>query len=167
MGFPGGPAVKDLPAMQEWQETRVQSLGQRSPGGEKGKPLQYTCLENPMDRGAWWATVHRVAKSWKWLKQLSTHIWPLISAWLIKTLPVSYFLLISIGPKIWLYSPWLLAIGYITWFCVAILWVEGDHCSLRCLGTGVITWCTSSVGRIGMNTVGTDEGQSIFAPAVS
>ena len=36
----------------------------RSPGGEHGNPLQYSCLEDPMDRGAWWATVHRVAKSW-------------------------------------------------------------------------------------------------------
>ena len=34
----------------------------RSPGGGYGNPLQYSCLENPMDRGAWWATVHRVAK---------------------------------------------------------------------------------------------------------
>ena len=35
----------------------------RSPGGENGNPLQYSCLENPMDRGACWATVHRVTKS--------------------------------------------------------------------------------------------------------
>ena len=35
----------------------------RSPGGGNGNPLQYSCLENPMDRGAWWTTVHRVAKS--------------------------------------------------------------------------------------------------------
>ena len=35
----------------------------RSLGGGNGNPLQYSCLENPMDRGAWWATVHRVAKS--------------------------------------------------------------------------------------------------------
>ena len=35
----------------------------RSPGGSHGNPLQYSCLENPLDRGAWWATVHRVAKS--------------------------------------------------------------------------------------------------------
>ena len=33
-----------------------------SPGGGHGNPLQYPCLENPMDRGAWWATVHRVAE---------------------------------------------------------------------------------------------------------
>ena len=44
------------------QETWVQSLGQEDPL-EKAKPLQYSCLENPMDGGAWWATVHEVAKS--------------------------------------------------------------------------------------------------------
>ena len=42
---------------------RVQSLDREdSPGEENGNPLQYPCLENPMDRGAWRATVHRVAK---------------------------------------------------------------------------------------------------------
>ena len=41
----------------------IPGLG-RSPGGGHGNPLQYSCLENPMDRGAWWATVHRVAQSW-------------------------------------------------------------------------------------------------------
>ena len=44
----------------------------RSPGGGHGNPLQYSCLENPMERGAWRATVHRVAKSWIKLKGLST-----------------------------------------------------------------------------------------------
>ena len=43
------------------------------PAGGHGKPLQYSCLENPMDRGAWWATVLRVAKSWTQLKWLSAH----------------------------------------------------------------------------------------------
>ena len=42
----------------------------RSPGGGHGNPLQYSCLENPMDRGAWWATVHRVAKNWSWRRLL-------------------------------------------------------------------------------------------------
>ena len=37
----------------------------RTPGGGNGNPVQYSCLENPMDRGAWWATVHRVTKSLK------------------------------------------------------------------------------------------------------
>ena len=43
----------------------------RFPGGGHGNPLQYSCLENPMDRGAWWATVHGVTKSWTRLKQLN------------------------------------------------------------------------------------------------
>ena len=52
--------VKNLPAMQEMQ---VRSLGQEEPLGEGiGNPLQYSCLGNPMERGAWWATVHGVAK---------------------------------------------------------------------------------------------------------
>jgi len=38
----------------------------RSLGVGNGNPLQYSCLENPTDRGAWWATIHRVAKSWTW-----------------------------------------------------------------------------------------------------
>ena len=41
----------------------IPELG-RSPGGGHENPLQYSCLENPMDRGAWWATVHRVTKHW-------------------------------------------------------------------------------------------------------
>ena len=45
----------------------------RSPGGGHGNPLQYSCLENPKDRGAWRVTVHRVAKSQKGLKQHSKH----------------------------------------------------------------------------------------------
>ena len=39
----------------------------RSPGGENGNPLQYSCLGNPMNRGAWQATVHRGTKNWTWL----------------------------------------------------------------------------------------------------
>ena len=45
----------------------------RSPGGGHGKSLQYFCLENPMDRGAWWPIVHRITKSQTQLKRLSTH----------------------------------------------------------------------------------------------
>ena len=45
--------------------------GGRFPGGGHGNPFQCSCLENLMDRGAWWATVHRVAQSWTLLKQLS------------------------------------------------------------------------------------------------
>ena len=42
------------------------------PGGGNGNPLQYSCLENHMERGAWWVTVHGVVQSWTWLKWLST-----------------------------------------------------------------------------------------------
>ena len=45
----------------------------RSPGGGHGNPLQYSCLQNPMDRGAWWAIVHRIAKRQTRLKRLNTH----------------------------------------------------------------------------------------------
>ena len=50
----------------------IPGLG-RSLGEGHCSPLQYSCLDNPMDRAAQWATVHRVAKSWTWRKQLSTH----------------------------------------------------------------------------------------------
>ena len=65
MEFPGGSVIKNLPAMQGMQEimSSVPGLG-RSLGGGHVNPLQYSCLENPMDRGAWRATVYRVAQSW-------------------------------------------------------------------------------------------------------
>ena len=50
----------------------IPGLG-RSPGGGHGNPLQYSCLENPMNRGAWWGIVHRVAKNRTQLKWLRTH----------------------------------------------------------------------------------------------
>ena len=64
MGFPGGTVVKNLPANtgDTRDEGSIPGSG-RSPGEENGNPLQYSCLENPMDKVAWWATVHRVTKS--------------------------------------------------------------------------------------------------------
>ena len=47
----------------------------RSPGGGHSNPFQYSCLENPKDRGAWWGAVHRAAESSTQLKQMSTHAW--------------------------------------------------------------------------------------------
>ena len=56
--------VQNLPAMQETQEMQVQSLGPEDPLEEESdSPPQYSCLENPMERGTWWATAHGVAKS--------------------------------------------------------------------------------------------------------
>ena len=61
---PMAQQVKNLPAMQESQERQVQSLGREDPlEEENGNPLQYSCLKNSMNRGAWQATVHGVAKS--------------------------------------------------------------------------------------------------------
>jgi len=59
-GFPGGSVVKNLPANAEDVDS-IPGSG-RSPGEGNGNPLKYSCLGNPMDRGAWWATVHGVAK---------------------------------------------------------------------------------------------------------
>ena len=61
MGFPGIPMVKNAPANAE-DAGLIPGL-QRPTGGGSGNPLYYSCLENPMDRGAWWATVHGVTKS--------------------------------------------------------------------------------------------------------
>ena len=63
-GFPGGSVVKNLPANAgvTRDEASVPKLGRPS-GRGNGNPLQYSCLENPMDRAAWWAAVHGVAKS--------------------------------------------------------------------------------------------------------
>ena len=60
-GFPGGAVVKNLPASAGDME--FEPWVGNSPGGEKGNSLQYSCLENPMDRGVWQATVYRVAES--------------------------------------------------------------------------------------------------------
>ena len=65
--------VKNLPASAgDLRDVGSIPGSGRSPGG--GNTPQYCCLENHMDRGAWWGTVHRVTKSWTRLKRLSTHI---------------------------------------------------------------------------------------------
>ena len=60
MGLPGVSVVKNPLALQE---TLVQSLGQEDPLPKGMARLQYSCLENPMDRGAWWASVHEITES--------------------------------------------------------------------------------------------------------
>ena len=62
-------AIKNSPAKTRDLRDKgsIPELG-RFPEGGHGNPLQYSCLENLMDRGAWWATFHRVAKSWAELK---------------------------------------------------------------------------------------------------
>ena len=61
-GFPGGSDGKE--SVYNARDTGSIPGSGRSPGEGHGNPLQYSCLENPMDRGAWWAVVHGVTKSW-------------------------------------------------------------------------------------------------------
>ena len=73
-GFPGGASGKGPPANAGDIGEAVSVLGLgRSPDGGHDSPLQHSCLENPMYRGAWRATVHRVTKNRTQLKRLSTH----------------------------------------------------------------------------------------------
>ena len=73
-GFPVCSVVKNPPANagDTGDASSTPNLG-RSPGEGNGNSLQYSCLENPMDKGGWWATVHRVAKSQTVLKRLRMH----------------------------------------------------------------------------------------------
>ena len=66
LGFPGSSAAREF-ACNAGDPSLILGLG-RSPGGGRGSPLQYSCLENPHGQRAWWATVHGVAES---LTQLS------------------------------------------------------------------------------------------------
>ena len=79
MGFSGGSVVKNSSAMQETREVSSIPGSVGSPGGGNGNLLQYSCLENSMDRGAWGMTVHRVSKNWTRLKKLTMHTWFCIS----------------------------------------------------------------------------------------
>ena len=78
MGCAGASVVKKPPtkALNSEDASSIPRLG-RSSGEGNGNPLQYSCLENPMDRGAWWATTHAVTKS---QIQLSTPVWMIITS---------------------------------------------------------------------------------------
>ena len=78
----------------------------RSLGGEHGNSLQYSCLENPMDWGAWQATAHRVAKSQTWLKRLSMHtcfVYPLFNCyWPAKKTELQYDIIVNYEHRNWI-----------------------------------------------------------------
>ena len=72
MGFPGGSVVKNLPAnVGDVRDLDSIPGSGRSPGEGNSNPLQYFCLKNSMDRGAWWATVHGVVKESDTTEQLN------------------------------------------------------------------------------------------------
>ena len=62
------------------------------PGGRHGNSLQYFCLENPMDRGAWWATDHRVTENQTQLKRLSKHVYTAKHVYLVPSLVFRFYL---------------------------------------------------------------------------
>ena len=74
-GFPDGASVKQPTCQCQRLKRDVDSIPGpgRFPGGGHGNSHQYYCLENPMDRRAWWATIHSVTNSWTPLKRLSMH----------------------------------------------------------------------------------------------
>ena len=82
-GFPGGASGKGCACQCQW------SLGQEDPLEEGLAAHSSSCLENPMDRGAWWATVQGVKKSWTELKQRRTHTRSFWEKWVLGTLPAT------------------------------------------------------------------------------
>jgi len=85
LGFPGGAVVKNPPpnAIDTGDAGLIPELG-RSPAKGNGNPLQYSCLENPMDRGAWWATVHGVTKNQDMTEQTCTLLLKVTSRYCLK-----------------------------------------------------------------------------------
>ena len=71
-GSPAGTAVKKKNPPASAGDTSLIPGLVRSLGGRNGNPLQYSCLGNPMDRGAWWTTVYVEAKSWTGLNNYAT-----------------------------------------------------------------------------------------------
>ena len=77
VGFPDGSVVKNLPANAgDIREADSIPGSETAPGGRNGNPLQYACLGNLLDRGAWWATVHGVTKDGTQLYNGTTTIKP-------------------------------------------------------------------------------------------
>ena len=117
-GFPHGDSGKE-PACQyrRHKRCRFNPWVGKIPGGGHGNPLQYPCLEKPMDRGAWWASVHMVTKSWTWLKQLS-------SKFIAKTAPVlhpfvvpcSLWVTLKLSPSLWIWVALVMCFSHLnTW----------------------------------------------------
>ena len=71
LGFPVALVVKNSAVQGTW-ETQVPTWVRKIPRGGHGHPLQHSHLENPMDRGAWWATAHGVTQNRMWLDQLGS-----------------------------------------------------------------------------------------------
>ena len=89
----------------------------RSPGEGNGNPLQYSCLENSMDRGAWWATDHGIAKIWTWLSYFHFHRSNLVFPYDIQQHILPHFIDVSLF--------------FCPWFIFSIFWGWGYKSDLR------------------------------------
>ena len=77
VGYPGGTSVKKKKKLTcQCRRSKRHAGSILGAGRSPGNPLQYSCLENPIDKGVWWATVRRVEKSRTWLRRLSMHTGP-------------------------------------------------------------------------------------------
>ena len=105
-GFPGGSVVKNWPA-NAGDAGSVPGLGRSSEEGNDN-PLQYSYLENPMDRGVWWATVHGVAKESNTVWWLNNHFWnsPRLASFFQAMVLNTPHLCLSVSLCLWL-SPYL------------------------------------------------------------
>ena len=105
-------------------DTRLMPESGRSPGRRHANSLPYFGQENSMDRGAWWATVHRITKSWIWLKQLSTAKHEYTFVW---SQVVVFFFFYFLG---WLFLLFWLEIARFSWSFCSLLDVSGFANSL-------------------------------------
>ena len=115
-GFSGSSVVNNLPA--NTGDTRDVGLipgSGRSPREGNGNPLQYSCLENLMDRGAWWAAVHGVAKSWARLSDW--HLLTYSTRDSQESSPAPKFESITSLAFNFLYGPTLTTIHYYSYYC--------------------------------------------------
>ena len=119
--------LKRLSACNAGDLGSIPELG-RSPGEGNGNPLQYSCLENPIDGGAWWATVHGVAQSWTQLSDF-TSLWRNVCS-----SPLSVFMLRCVCCcrvwwilcTFWISVPYLVydsqTFSPIAWFSFSLCW---------------------------------------------
>ena len=100
MGFPGGPVVKNLPANTGHSVSIPES--RRSSGGGNSNPLQYSRLENPMDRGAWQDTVHGVTRVLDMTEQLTLSLSSL-TIWyhIVNQVPILFCVIVRLFQSLW------------------------------------------------------------------
>ena len=123
-----GPGIKNMPANAQGERNAGLILGlERSPGGGNDNPLQYSCLENPMDKGAWWATAHGVTKNRILLRQLSTHALTPHSALFIFH---PCFLFTQVFDPVSVYALWRTRISKVNKSGILRIWFLDDSFSL-------------------------------------